>query len=88
MSLNNQRCAPPHSMSCFPANEIGVATEELSPGGVGKVDQAEIYVGATYSIFSAKFSYGLTNFFGLGDGTTTSRATAPNCGSAIRWRKL
>lgn len=39
--------------------------------GVGKVDQAELYVGASYSIFSAKFSYGLTNFFGLGDGTTT-----------------
>ena len=44
---------------------------KANTGGVGKVDQAEIYVGATYSIFSAKFSYGLTNFFGLGDGTTT-----------------
>jgi uncharacterized protein (TIGR02001 family) len=38
---------------------------------VGKVDQGEIYVGASYSFFTAKLYYGLTNFFGAGDGTTT-----------------
>ena len=41
-----------------------------SLGGLGKVDQGEIYVGASYSIVSAKLYYGLTNFFGLGDGTS------------------
>jgi uncharacterized protein (TIGR02001 family) len=43
--------------------------------GVGQADQGEIYVGASYSFGSAvvtgKYSYGLTNFFGLGDGTST-----------------
>lgn len=39
-------------------------------GDPGKVDQGEIYVGASYSIVSAKFYYGLTNFFGLGDGAS------------------
>ena len=34
--------------------------------------QTEIYLGAAYDIFTAKFSYGLTNFFGLGDGTSTN----------------
>ena len=36
------------------------------------VKQTEIYLGAAYDIFTAKFSYGLTNFFGLGDGTSTN----------------
>jgi uncharacterized protein (TIGR02001 family) len=43
--------------------------------GLGQVDQGELYVAATYSLGAAavigKFSYGLTNFFGLGDGTAT-----------------
>lgn len=38
-------------------------------GGLKTVHQDEIYVGASYSIFTAKLSYGLSNFFGLGDGT-------------------
>lgn len=37
-------------------------------GGLGKVDHAELYLGAGWSLFSAKLYYGLTNFFGLGDG--------------------
>lgn len=40
-------------------------------GGVGKVHQDEIYIGASYSIVTAKLNYGLSNFFGLGDGTST-----------------
>jgi uncharacterized protein (TIGR02001 family) len=39
--------------------------------GLGTVDQGELYIAGTYSIVTAKFSYGLTNFFGLGDGTAT-----------------
>jgi len=34
--------------------------------------QTEIYLGAAYDIFTAKFSYGLTNFFGLGDSVSGS----------------
>ncbi len=34
--------------------------------------QTEIYLGAAYDIFTAKFNYGLTNFFGLGDDTSTN----------------
>lgn len=41
-------------------------------GGLKAVKQTELYVGASYSIFTAKFSYGLTNFFGLGDGAPVS----------------
>jgi uncharacterized protein (TIGR02001 family) len=33
------------------------------------VHQDELYIGASYGDFSAKFSYGLSNFFGLGDGS-------------------
>ena len=33
--------------------------------------QTELYFGASYGEFSAKFSYGLSNFFGAGDGTST-----------------
>jgi len=40
--------------------------------GLGQAEQGELYVGASYSILTAKFSYGLTNFFGLGDGTATN----------------
>jgi len=40
-------------------------------GANGTADQTEVYVGASYSIVSAKLYYGLTNFFGLGDGATT-----------------
>ena len=39
------------------------------PANVGEVHHDEVYVGLGYSIFSAKFSYGLSNYFGLGDGT-------------------
>jgi uncharacterized protein (TIGR02001 family) len=39
---------------------------------VGEAKQGEIYFGASYSIVTAKLSYGLTNFFGLGDGTGIS----------------
>lgn len=34
-----------------------------------QIHQDEIYLGASYSYFTAKFSYGLSNFFGGGDGT-------------------
>jgi len=37
--------------------------------GQGHVHQDEIYIGASYSIVTAKLNYGLSNFFGLGDGT-------------------
>jgi uncharacterized protein (TIGR02001 family) len=37
---------------------------------VGKVDQGEVYVGATWQFITAKLYYGLTNFFGAGDGTS------------------
>lgn len=40
-------------------------------GATKAAKQTEIYLGAAYDIFTAKFSYGLTNFFGLGDGTST-----------------
>ena len=40
--------------------------------GQKQAKQTEIYLGAAYDIFTAKFSYGLTNFFGLGDGTSTN----------------
>ncbi|MFZ5521721.1 MAG: TorF family putative porin [Pseudomonadota bacterium] len=39
-------------------------------GGLGHVDQGEVYIGASFSYFTLKLSYGLTNFFGLGDGTS------------------
>jgi uncharacterized protein (TIGR02001 family) len=39
--------------------------------GLGHVHQDEIYVGASYSIVSAKLYYGLSNFFGLGDGSSS-----------------
>lgn len=38
-------------------------------GGLETSDQGELYIGASFSYFTAKFSYGLTNFFGAGDGT-------------------
>jgi uncharacterized protein (TIGR02001 family) len=38
-------------------------------GNVGEVHHDEVYAGLTYGIVSAKFSYGLSNYFGLGDGT-------------------
>ena len=41
-------------------------------GSTKAAKQTEIYLGAAYDIFTAKFSYGLTNFFGLGDGTSTN----------------
>jgi len=44
---------------------------KANTGGLGQAKQTELYVGASYSIFTAKFSYGLSNFFGLGDGTPT-----------------
>lgn len=40
--------------------------------GQKELKQTEIYLGAAYDIFTAKFSYGLTNFFGAGDGTGTN----------------
>lgn len=40
-------------------------------GGSKQVHQDELYLGASYSYFTAKFSYGLSNFFGAGDGTAT-----------------
>lgn len=42
---------------------------KANTAGLGTVHQDEIYVGASYSIVTAKFSYGFSNFFGLGDGT-------------------
>ena len=38
-------------------------------GGLETADQGELYIGASFSYFTLKFSYGLTNFFGAGDGT-------------------
>lgn len=40
-------------------------------GGQGQVKQEEIYFGAGYGPVSAKLWYGVSNFFGLGDGTAT-----------------
>ncbi len=40
--------------------------------GMKQSKQTEIYLGAAYDIFTAKFSYGLTKFFGLGDPTATA----------------
>jgi uncharacterized protein (TIGR02001 family) len=45
---------------------------KANTAGFGTVDQGEVYVGASYSIVSAKLYYGFTNFFGLGDGTSTN----------------
>jgi uncharacterized protein (TIGR02001 family) len=36
---------------------------------LGTLDQGELYIGASFSYFTIKFSYGLTDFFGAGDGT-------------------
>jgi len=41
-----------------------------STGTVGEVHHDEVYAALTYGIVTAKFSYGLSNYFGLGDGTT------------------
>lgn len=38
-------------------------------GSVGEVHHEEAYLGLRYAFLSAKFSYGLSNYFGLGDGT-------------------
>jgi uncharacterized protein (TIGR02001 family) len=38
-------------------------------GSVGEVHHDEIYAGLSYGIVTAKFSYALSNYFGLGDGT-------------------
>jgi len=38
-------------------------------GPVGAVHHDEVYAGLGYGIVTAKFSYGLSNYFGLGDGT-------------------
>ncbi|MFW9615989.1 TorF family putative porin [Aquabacterium sp.] len=40
-----------------------------SNGSTKQAHQTELYFGAAYGEFSAKFSYGLSNFFGLGDDT-------------------
>jgi uncharacterized protein (TIGR02001 family) len=42
---------------------------KLDTLGLGQSKQGELYVGASYAFVTAKLSYGLTNFFGLGDGT-------------------
>ncbi len=41
-------------------------------GATKSAKQTEIYLGAAFDIFTAKFSYGLTNFFGLGDSINGS----------------
>ncbi|MBI1752558.1 MAG: hypothetical protein HY014_02850 [Acidobacteria bacterium] len=38
-------------------------------GSLGEVHHEEVYLGLSYAFLSAKFSYGLSNYFGLGDGT-------------------
>jgi uncharacterized protein (TIGR02001 family) len=38
-------------------------------GRIGEVHHDEIYAGLSYGIVTAKFSYALSNYFGLGDGT-------------------
>lgn len=38
-------------------------------GDVGEARQDEVYAGLNYGIVTVKFSYGLSNYFGLGDGT-------------------
>jgi len=40
-----------------------------STGPVGEVHHDEVYGGLSYGIATVKFSYGLSNYFGLGDGT-------------------
>lgn len=57
----------------YPAAKIGTTGEKYNNG--------EIYFGATYKWFSAKYSYGLTDFFGLNNATSASyafTALAPN----------
>ena len=41
-------------------------------GNLGTVHHDELYLGLSYAFLSAKFSYGLSNYFGLGDGTAVS----------------
>ena len=41
-------------------------------GNLGAVHHDELYLGLGYAFLSAKFSYGLSNYFGLGDGTAVS----------------
>ncbi len=36
-----------------------------------QVHQDELYIGASYSYFTVKLSYALSNYFGAGDGTST-----------------
>lgn len=38
-------------------------------GSLGEVHHEEAYVGLSHAFLSAKFSYGLSNYFGAGDGT-------------------
>jgi len=54
------------------AGLLHYAYPSSNKGGLKANKQTEIYLGASYDIFTAKFSYGLTNFFGLGDGTPTN----------------
>ena len=38
-------------------------------GSLGQVHHDEAYLGLSYAFLTAKFSYGLSNYFGAGDGT-------------------
>jgi uncharacterized protein (TIGR02001 family) len=53
----------------YPGSSIGTTGEKYNNG--------EIYVGATYKWFSAKYSYGMTDFFGLNRTTAGVYAFSP-----------
>jgi uncharacterized protein (TIGR02001 family) len=41
-------------------------------GNLGAVHHDELYLGLSFAFLSVKYSYGLSNYFGLGDGTAIS----------------
>jgi uncharacterized protein (TIGR02001 family) len=61
----------------FPAGPLGIDLGAITyrypthadTGKVGAVHHEEIYASLTYGIATVKFSYQLSNYFGLGDGT-------------------
>ena len=61
--------------SAGPVNfDLGALTcrypSRADTGPVGAVHHEEVYAALSYGIVTAKFSCGLSNYFGLGDGTT------------------
>lgn len=53
----------------YPARANPGSLGQIPGQMLGEVHHEEAYLGLSYAFLSAKFSYGLSNYFGLGDGT-------------------